>query len=106
MTDVNGFRNGVTSVILRGCPPNRAHCVAARGPFDVDAEITLLQTHRIDTLVTKNSGGSATAAKLEAARRLGARVVMIDRPPSPAVATVDTVHAAIALLSSVRSLSA
>ena len=38
---------------------------------------------RVDVIVTKNSGGSATDAKLAAARDLGLPVIMIDRPIMP-----------------------
>ncbi len=63
-----------------------------RGPFAVDAETTLLRSHGVDAIVTRNSGGFATAAKLAAARTLRIPVVMIRRPPAPpgdAVGTVD-----------------
>ncbi len=73
-----------------------AEVVLDRGPFDVDDEVALLTRHRVDTVVTKNSGGTAAEAKLVAARRLGLRVVMVDRPPQPAVETVATVGAAVA----------
>jgi len=66
--------------------------VTARGPFTVDGEARLLAEHGIDTLVTKNSGAAATAAKLAAAREAGVRVVMVrrpDPPPGPLVETVD-----------------
>ena len=71
--------------------PAGAIAIAARGPFAVEDEERLLRRHRIDALVTKNSGGTATAAKLAASRRLGIPVVMVDRPPGlgPAVETVD-----------------
>lgn len=71
-------------------PPN-ATVIAARGPFALDDEARLLEEHRIDVIVTKNSGGSATVAKLAAARNAGIPVVMVDRPPSagPAVPTVE-----------------
>ena len=71
-------------------PPN-ATVIAARGPFALADEERLLRDRRIDTVVTKNSGGSATAAKLAAARNLGVPVVMVDRPPpaGPAVPTVE-----------------
>lgn len=59
------------------------HHVAARGPFDLKAETDLMRKWSIDALVTKNSGGTATLAKLRAARALGIPVVMIDRPPPP-----------------------
>ena len=42
-----------------------------------------MQGHRVDTVVTKNSGGQATAAKLAAARALGLSVVMVQRPAAP-----------------------
>lgn len=77
-------------------PLPRSHeLLLARGPFGYDDELALLREHRIDTLVTKNSGGPATVAKLDAARELGVRVVVIDRPPlPPGAAVVDNLHAA------------
>ncbi len=57
--------------------------IAARGPFDVAAELALIQNEKIDILVTKNSGAPATFAKIEAARQLGLPVVMIERPEQP-----------------------
>lgn len=59
------------------------HYVTGRGPFDVESEVALLREWRIDALVSKNSGGAATAAKLAAARALDIPVIMIDRPPAP-----------------------
>ncbi len=79
--------------------PPRHELLLARGPFTVAEEIALLSRHHIDVLVTKNSGGDQTEAKLEAARELRIPVVMIDRPPpSPATAVVGTVDAAWAWL--------
>ena len=46
--------------------------------------------------VTRNSGGSASFAKLEAARRLGISVAMIRRPPQPEAARISTVSEALA----------
>jgi precorrin-6A/cobalt-precorrin-6A reductase len=62
--------------------PMPAHCevTLARGPYDTAAERVLMQQHRIDVLVTKNSGGELTAGKLAAARELGVPVLMIRRP--------------------------
>lgn len=69
--------------------------VLARGPFTVADEEQLMARFHIDALVTKNSGAAATAAKLEAARRLGIRVIMVERPEKPHCASVPTVEAAL-----------
>ena len=54
--------------------------IAARGPFTLQDELRLLAEHHIALLVAKNSGGDATYPKIEAARRMGLPVIMIDRP--------------------------
>jgi precorrin-6A/cobalt-precorrin-6A reductase len=79
------------------CPPN-AEVITARGPFAEADERHLLLDGRIETLVTKNSGGTATAAKLAAARALGVPVVMVARPPAPDAETVATVAEALTWL--------
>ncbi|MFI9503169.1 cobalt-precorrin-6A reductase [Nocardia sp. NPDC052566] len=68
-------------------PPNH-ELLLARGPFTAQDEGRLLTRQRIDVLVTKDSGGELTEAKLEAARAVGIPVVMIDRPALPAGAAV------------------
>ena len=70
----------------------------ARGPFDIGSERALMIEHRIDAVVTKNAGGSATGAKLVAARELGIPVVMIARPAQPEVTVVPGVDQAVAWL--------
>ena len=72
--------------------PRRHQLVLSRGPYRYDDEFALLQEHRIDALVTKNSGGEMTRPKLDAAAALGISVLMVARPPLPAgVASVGTV---------------
>ena len=76
--------------------PARLEVLLDRGPFTVDRERALMAEHRIEVLVTKDSGGPAP--KLAAARERGVPVVMVDRPPAPAATTVATVDDAIAWL--------
>lgn len=74
--------------------PDRLEVLLSRGPYDVDAERTLMREHRIDVLVTKDSGGSMTSAKLVAARELEIPVVLVRRPPRLPVDRVTSVAAA------------
>ena len=58
--------------------------VAARGPFSKSDDARLMKDHRLDVVVSKNSGGDATVSKLDAARAAGVPVIMIARPPDAA----------------------
>lgn len=64
----------------------------ARGPFPEADERALLDSHGIDVVVSKNSGGEATYGKIAAARVLRIEVVMIRRPTLPDVASAETVE--------------
>ena len=68
--------------------------ITGRGPFTVKEEIELLRAHAIDVIVTKNSGGKATYAKIAAARQLCLPVIIIERPRIPFGETVETTTAA------------
>jgi precorrin-6A/cobalt-precorrin-6A reductase len=75
--------------------PRHHQLLLSRGPYHYDDECALLREHRIDALVTKNSGGEMTRAKLDAAAALDVSVVMVARPPLPAgVTAVGTVQEA------------
>lgn len=71
-----------------GPVPARMTLIMDRGPYTVEAEQALMRQHGVGLLVTKNSGGPMTAAKLRAARDLGVQVVMVARPPLPEGSTV------------------
>ncbi|MBF6209966.1 cobalt-precorrin-6A reductase [Nocardia puris] len=72
--------------------PARHELLFARGPFTSEEEAQLLAAHRIDVLVTKDSGGEQTEAKLVAARAAGIPVVVVERPPLPGGEVVDNVE--------------
>ncbi|WP_347057012.1 cobalt-precorrin-6A reductase [Blastococcus sp. HT6-30] len=75
--------------------PRRATVLLDRGPFDVAAERALMGEHGVEVVVTKDSGGPMTAAKLTAARELGLPVVVVRRPALPqGVPVAATVGAA------------
>lgn len=59
--------------------PDAAY-ITARGPFARESERDLMRRFDIDVLVTKDSGGAAARAKLDAARELGIEVILIRRP--------------------------
>ncbi|MGY5811078.1 cobalt-precorrin-6A reductase [Rhizobium sp. LEGMi198b] len=69
--------------------------IHSKGPFRLEDELVMLRHHHIDVIVTKNSGGSATYAKIEAARQLGIEVIMIERASVADMLAVETVEAAL-----------
>ncbi len=83
--------------------PRHHRLLLSRGPYRYDDELALLREHRIDALVTKNSGGAMTRAKLDAAAALDIPVLMVARPPLPAeVTAVNTVEEAAEWVAGLR----
>jgi precorrin-6A/cobalt-precorrin-6A reductase len=76
-----------------GALPARHELLLRRGPFSLADEIDLLRSYRIDLIVSKNSGGPATYAKIQAARSLGLPVVMVERPARPITDQAGTLDA-------------
>jgi precorrin-6A/cobalt-precorrin-6A reductase len=69
-----------------------------RGPFSLEQERKLLRDYQIQAIVSKNSGGDATYAKIIAARELGIPIVMVQRPARPEGEKVTSIEEAIAWL--------
>jgi len=68
--------------------PANSKLILQRGPFHLNEELQVLRNESISLIVSKNSGGTATYSKIEAARALRIPVVMIDRPQKPKIPTV------------------
>jgi len=82
----------------QGGRPHNLVLLQQRGPFDFDAELRLLKERKVDVVVSRNSGGTAAYAKIEAARVLRLPVIMISRPVKPAGHIVRTAEEALAWL--------
>lgn len=99
--DLDPFINTPHHYLLRsidpptGPLPRGTTLLLGRGPFTLEDELSLFREHRIDCLVTKNAGASATAPKLEAARQLGVDVIMVDRPVLPPAEECETLETAL-----------
>lgn len=63
--------------------PVNHHVLVDRGPYTRDGELAMMRQFDVDVLVTKNSGGELTRAKIDAARDLHVPVIIIDRPATP-----------------------
>ena len=77
-----------------------ARLILARGPFSLAEELELMKTEQVDALVTKNSGGKATYAKIEAARALNIEVIIVNRPPAPEAETFHDLDAVVTWIAS------
>jgi precorrin-6A/cobalt-precorrin-6A reductase len=79
-----------------------SNLILARGPFSLAGEIALMQREHIEALVSKNSGGDATYAKIEAARALKIEVVIVRQPPAPEAETLHGLDAVLAWIADHR----
>lgn len=78
--------------------PDHAQLILQRPPYTLEAERTLFRQEAFTHLVTKNSGGDATAAKLVAARESGVVVIMIERPVYGPGVEVGSVEEAVRMV--------
>jgi precorrin-6A/cobalt-precorrin-6A reductase len=84
--------------VERPDPPLPPHheLLLDRGPYTLAGELALIERHRIELVVSKDSGGTLTEAKLAAARQRGLAVILVRRPARPDVETVASVAEALA----------
>ncbi len=76
------------------------HCwaIESRPPYYVREETELMRKEKITHLVSKNSGGAQTEAKLFAAQALGLKTIIIERPEKPKVREYQSIGRCIAAL--------
>lgn len=76
-------------------PIPKGQLLLERGPFSLADERELLKQYQIEAMVSKNSGGEATYAKIIAARQLSLPVVMVKRPIVPESDRVSDIESAL-----------
>jgi len=78
--------------------PSNVEVILTRPPYTLESETALMRERGITHLLTKNSGGDQTRAKIDAAAHLGLVTYMIARPKLAATREVESVEEAIALI--------
>lgn len=78
--------------------------LTGRGPFSLEDETALMAEHGVEALVTKNSGGSATEAKITVARNRHIPILLLARPPRPAAERVATAEEAMEWIARVHGV--
>jgi precorrin-6A/cobalt-precorrin-6A reductase len=76
----------------KGRLPRFHEILLRRGPFDLSEELRLLEDYSINCVISKNSGGSPTYPKIQAAQLLKIPVVMVRRPVKHTGSTVETLE--------------
>ena len=83
--------------------PGRVQLITARPPFTLEGELALMRNYGITHLLTKNSGGDQTRAKIDAAAQLGLTTYIIPRPRLGVAREVATVAEAVDLVQDAAS---
>ena len=78
--------------------PPRSQVWLERPPYGLEQELGLLSEFAIEAIVSKNSGGTETYAKIQAARQLALPVIMVQPPSLPSGLQVQDIPEAIAWL--------
>ena len=77
-------------------PLKHGEYIISQGPYTAEGEAALFERLSVDWHVCRNSGGSGSRAKVDAARMLGMPVAMIRRPPQPQATRAETVSEVLA----------
>lgn len=92
-----------TAMPMRINLPENVTWIKAIGPFQLDHEQQLIKQYQIDAIISKNSGGDSTYAKIQAAAQAGIPVYQFKRPDlDPLQYQFDNSDECLHLLSSFR----
>jgi precorrin-6A/cobalt-precorrin-6A reductase len=72
--------------------PQHWRVILDRPPHNLANELTLFQSEGFTHIISKNAGGNATRAKLDAARQLGLTIIMVQRPFKPSCETFTNIQ--------------
>ncbi|AZI58993.1 cobalt-precorrin-6A reductase [Nakamurella antarctica] len=84
--------------------PETWEVITSRGPYSLGSEREFMSSRRVGALVTKDSGGTYTSAKLTAATELGIDIVIIRRPEPGQARRVESVDGAVSWVTALSAL--